>query len=136
MAYFSQEMKQEKAPKVKAICEKYGVKASLAIDSRSTVVVNISEGVIDFVDNYNKTIGECYPTDSRPVNKQTSYIQVNSYWYHKHFSDDAKAFLTALFAVLNEGNWDKSDLQVDYFDVGWYVRVNIGRWNKPYRVTA
>jgi len=35
-------------------------------------------------------------------------------------------------AVMNTGNWDKSDIQTDYFNVGWYVDVNIGKWNKPY----
>jgi hypothetical protein len=37
-----------------------------------------------------------------------------------------------VFAEMNDGNWDKSDIQSDYFNVGWYVDVNIGRWNKPY----
>jgi hypothetical protein len=31
-----------------------------------------------------------------------------------------------------EGNHDNSDIQSDYFDVGWYVEVNIGKWNKAY----
>ena len=29
-------------------------------------------------------------------------------------------------------NHDNSDIQTDYFDVGWYVDVNAGIWNKPY----
>jgi hypothetical protein len=33
---------------------------------------------------------------------------------------------------MNAGNWDKSDIQTDYFDVGWYIDVNVGRWDKPY----
>jgi hypothetical protein len=35
---------------------------------------------------------------------------------------------------MNDGNFDKSDIQSDYFHVGWYVSVNIGKWNKPYEV--
>jgi len=23
----------------------------------------------------------------------------------------------------------------DYFDVGWYISVNLGRWDKPYIVS-
>jgi hypothetical protein len=34
------------------------------------------------------------------------------------------------------GNHDRSDIQSDYFDVGWYVDVNIGSWNRPYEVEA
>jgi hypothetical protein len=33
---------------------------------------------------------------------------------------------------MNGGNHDNSDVQTDYFDVGWYVDVNIGSWDKPY----
>jgi hypothetical protein len=33
---------------------------------------------------------------------------------------------------MNMGNHDNSDIMTDYFDVGWYVDVNIGLWNKPY----
>jgi hypothetical protein len=38
--------------------------------------------------------------------------------------------------AMNDGNHDRSDIQTDYFDVGWYVDVNIGRWNKPYILEA
>jgi hypothetical protein len=37
---------------------------------------------------------------------------------------------------MNAGNWDKSDIQTDYFNVGWYIDVNIGKWNKPYTLEA
>jgi hypothetical protein len=37
---------------------------------------------------------------------------------------------------LNTGNHDNSDSQTDYFDVGWYVDVKVGKWNKPYIVEA
>ena len=37
---------------------------------------------------------------------------------------------------MNDGNHDRSDPQSDYFDVGWYVDVNIGKWNKPYTLVA
>jgi hypothetical protein len=35
---------------------------------------------------------------------------------------------------MNTGNWDESDIQTDYFNVGWYVDVKIGSWQKPYKV--
>jgi hypothetical protein len=34
---------------------------------------------------------------------------------------------------MNNGNWNNSRIEVDYFDVGWYIDVNIGKWNKPYK---
>jgi len=33
---------------------------------------------------------------------------------------------------MNIGNFDKSDVQTDYFHVGWYMSVNLGKWDKPY----
>jgi hypothetical protein len=31
-------------------------------------------------------------------------------------------------------NHDNSDIMTDYFDVGWYLNINVGGWNKPYTV--
>ncbi len=35
-------------------------------------------------------------------------------------------------AVINSGNFDKSDSQSDYFHVGWYTNIQLGQWDKPY----
>ena len=35
-----------------------------------------------------------------------------------------------------EGNFDNSDPQSDYFSVGWYTDINVGKWNKPYVMEA
>jgi len=134
MAYVSQELKAKLAPKIKAICKKYKVKASLAVRHHSTLVLNIKEGNIDFIGNYNQTISDRDPTGKRHINPAEKSIQVNPYWYHEHFSGTAKKFLEEVIPAMNNGNHDRSDIQTDYFDVGWYVDVNIGQWNKPYTV--
>lgn len=137
MAYVSQELKSKLAPKIKAICKKYKVKASLAVNNHSTLVLNVQSSPIDFIKNFNETIdsrGAQYHANSfSPAEKS---IQVNPYWYQDHFSGKAKAFLSEVLPAMNEGNFDKSDIQSDYFHVGWYVSVNIGKWNKPYEVVA
>jgi hypothetical protein len=63
-------------------------------------------------------------------------IDVNPYHYEKQFSGDARKFMEELFTALNMGNWDKSDIQTDYFNVGWYVDVNVGNHKKPYKLEA
>ena len=126
MAYMSQEKKAKIAPVVKAICKKYNIKASLAVRNHSTLVLNVKQGDIDFVGNFNQVTGGSL--HGNPVES----IQVNPYWFHDHFDGKAKAFLTEVLAAMNVGNHDRSDIQTDYFDVGWYVDVNIGRWNQPY----
>jgi hypothetical protein len=122
MAYYSQERKAQIAPKIKALLKKYGLKGSLSVDNHSTVVLSIKSGKIDFIRNLNSDV-------SAP---RGGYINVNPYHYQYHFNGDALSALTELFGVLNEGNHDNSDIQSDYFDVGWYVDVNIGKWDKPY----
>jgi len=132
MAFVSQELKAKLAPKIKAICKKYKVKASLAVNNHSTLVLNVQSSPIDFITNYNETVST-RPEYNRFSPAERS-IQVNPYWYQDHFSGKAKAFLSEVLPAMNDGNFDKSDIQSDYFHVGWYVSVNIGKWNKPYEV--
>ena len=55
MAYINQEKKKELAPKIKEICKKHGIKATLSIDNYSTLNLNIKSGSIDFeTDNINE----------------------------------------------------------------------------------
>lgn len=132
MAYVSQELKAKLTPQIKAVCKKYGIKATVAVRNHSTLVVNISQGKIDFIKNFNEVNADKPRPSHLPFQPAKDSIDVNPYWYHEHFSGDALAFLQELIPAMNNGNHDRSDIQTDYFDVGWYIDVNIGRWNKPY----
>jgi hypothetical protein len=129
MAYMSQEKKAKIAPAVKAICKRYGVKASLAVRNHSTLVLNIKSGKIDFINDYGDT------PEAR-ADAEKFGIQVNPYWYKDHFNGEAYHFLSEVIPAMNDGNHDRSDIMTDYFDVGWYIDVNIGRWNKKYELEA
>lgn len=133
MAYMNQERKAKLAPAVKAILKRYGVKGTISTDSQS-ISVNIKSGSLDFIGDYNKTV-EARPGGFRLGSPAEKYLQINPYWYQDHFSNKVtKKFLDEVFRALNTGNHDNSDIQTDYFDVGWYVHVNIGKWNKPYTI--
>ncbi len=136
MAYMNQERKQERAPAIKAILKKYNVKASLAVRNHMTLVLNIKSGSIDFIGNFNDTVSADPYLSARGFTKAEKSLDVNPYHYQNHFSGDAKEFMQEVFAVMNGGNHDRSDIQSDYFDVGWYVDVNVGQWNKPYTIEA
>ena len=128
MAYMTQEKKAKIAPQVKSVLKKHGLKGSLSVDNHSTLVLKISEGSIDFYENLletSKAIGE----DTQYITKD---IDVNPYWYHKHFSGYPMEVVGELIAAMNNGNHDRSIPQVDYFDVGWYISINIGTYKKPY----
>lgn len=34
--------------------------------------------------------------------------------------------------VINKGNFDHSDSMTDYFHVGWYAYIEVGKWDRPY----
>lgn len=126
MAYMNQEMKAKLAPAIKAVMKKYGIKGSIAVRNHSTLVLNIKSGKIDFVKNYASN------TDYTPI----SYIQVNVYHINRYFNDVAAKFLNEVYDAMMQGNWDNSQIEVDYFDKGWYTDINIGQWNKPYTLDS
>jgi hypothetical protein len=136
MAYFDQDRKAERAPAIKAILKKYNVTGSLAVRNNAVFVLNIKMGAIDFIGNLNETVGaDPYQVD-RGFIPAKKYLSVNPYHYENHFSGIALAFMQEVFAAMNTGNHDRSDIQTDYFDVGWYIDVNVGLWNKDYILTA
>jgi len=130
MAYMSQDHKKELAPAIRDWCKSHGVKASVAVRNHSSLVVNIKSGSLDFCQNYFDTASA-----KRPITAQVpTHIQVNTYWAHEHFTGECRDFLVGLLELMNIGNFDKSDVQSDYFHVGWYVDVNIGSYNNHYEV--
>lgn len=135
MAYMSQEKKKELAPRIKKVLEKYGIKGSLGVHHHSTLVLKIKSGKIDFVQDYNETMqSKPYglPNYWQPAK---DHIDINTYRYKDNHSGEALKFLSELLPIMNEGNWDKSDIMTDYFNVGWYVSVHVGDYSKPYEVT-
>lgn len=136
MAYMNQDRKATLSAAAKKVLKKYGVNATFSTESGS-ISCNIKSGPIDFIKNYNETIDASpYYTAMSRGSTIKDYMQINPYHYQNHFTGKAKSFMHELHQALNTGNHDNSDIQTDYFDVGWYVYVNVGKWNKPYEVTA
>lgn len=124
MAYMNQQRKKELTPGIKKVLNKYGVKGTLRCDY-GTLVCTLREGGIDFVNSVSKR------TDGwgNPV---TFHYQVNEYHIDSQWEGVAKDFLLELAAAMRVGNWDHSDPMTDYFNVGWYITINIGEYSKPY----
>lgn len=136
MAYINQETKKRMNEQIKPILKKYGLKGSLSIYNHNEIVLTISKGAIDFIANYNETNKNRYDHRGEAIRCDENSIAVNPYYFERDFSGAALECLTECMAILNASNWDKSDIMTDYFDVGWYVSINIGRWDKPYTLTA
>lgn len=136
MAWMNQERKAKLAPAIKAVCKKYDVKATLAVRHHSTLVINIKQGKLDFIKNFNDESVARDPSGTRHINLATTYIDVNPYWFQEHFTGRCKDFLTELFAAAKGTEWyDRSDAMTDYFDTAYYIDVNVGTWDKPYALT-
>jgi hypothetical protein len=139
MAYVSQELKAKLAPKIKAICKKHGVRASIAVRNHSTLVLNIKQGQIDFIGNYNKVVGSnpLYLANPQGFRKAEGSIDVNTSWYQEHFSGKATEFIAEMITAMEGPDYfDHSDIQSDYFHRSHYIDINIGQWNKPYTLEA
>ena len=133
MAYMSQDKKKELAPLIKKVCKKHGVKATLGVRHHSTLVLNIKSGDVDFIGDSEDEFINGYQ-----VQKDEYYTQINQYHYKNHYEDNPKAlaFLNELIPSMMTGNHDNSDIMIDYFDVGWYIDIKVGAWNKPYILTG
>jgi ABC-type proline/glycine betaine transport system substrate-binding protein len=142
MAYMNQEKKAKIATILKPIMKKYGVKGSLSVRNHSTICLTLKSGSIDFVENYiltdaEKPYAKHFSEDQVAYIRKNQSIDVNPYWFQDHFTGKAKSFLTEAFAAMKGAGWyDNSDAMTDYFDTAYYVDVNIGKWNKPYMLTA
>ena len=136
MAYMNQERKAKITKMLKPILAKYKVKGSLSVRNHSTIVLTLKSGAIDFIGNSNRVCGNDFYQVQRGFKPTTSgYDQVNPYWFQDHYDGKAKAFLTEAFKALKSADWyDESDAMIDYFNIAYYVDINIGKWNSPYVV--
>jgi len=64
------------------------------------------------------------------------YIQLNEFCLEGQFSGDLLEIFKKIRDAMNTGNWDKSDIMSDYFNVGHYAYIHIGRWDKPFQVIS
>ena len=135
MAYMNQERKAKLATGIKAIMPK-DWKYSLSTDGYS-ITMTIMSAPVDLIAEVTRNLTEArrergddaYDYASNPIKD----IDVNTHWLQNYFDDSLKTF-EAIVKAMNEGNHNRSDSQTDYFDVGWYIHVKIGRWDKPFTV--
>jgi len=93
-------------------------------------------GVTRFIDMYLQLttiaqIAQGYADKAKPTE-----MSVNHYHLDGAFTGELLATFEKIVAALNLDNHDRSDAMVDHFDVGHYVSVHLGRWNKPFVVQA
>lgn len=122
MAYINQDEKKVIAANLKNVIPA-SWKYSLSIENHSKIVCTIKSAPIDL-------IAAC-------KNKHSSvkdHLDVNTYYLDNAFDGDVLSIMQNIKKELNLNNYDNSDSQTDYFDVGHYIAIQIGKWNVPFQV--
>lgn len=118
MAYMSQQKKKELTPAIQAVLKKYSIKGSISVNgNHSTLVVKLLSGGIDF----GKTDGS-----------------IHHYYIETNYANNQRAtsFLKELVNAMQIGNYNNSDIQSGYFDVGWYIEIIVGSYKNHYVFTG
>ena len=139
MAYMNQERKARISGLLKEALKGEGMKYTISVRNFSTIVMKISAAPIDFIQNSRETrkITPRFDVHGVPIVDTREYLDVNPYWnLSEAFSGKALDVVKKCLTCLNDGNHDRSDSQSDYFDVGWYVDLRIGEYDKPFKVIA
>lgn len=145
MAYMNQEKKKVLAPAIKSVLKKYNMKGTIGVHHHSSLVVNIKAGALDLLGAAQKHNDEYARMRGDEPYQVGDNLQVNP--YHcvanaKRVGENkiAKFYDELLDAVNGRGtsvqNHNNSDIMTDYFDVGYYIDINVGQWDKPYELTA
>lgn len=118
MAYITQQEKKEIAIELKKIMPKT-YKWSLSIEHYSKLILKISQSQDDLLTNSKSE----FKRDHREV----------GYVNDETFVDKSVCELfKKIEAIMNKDNYNHSDIMTDYFDVGYYVGIYIGTFEKPY----
>ncbi len=125
MAYMSQEEKKAIATELKKVIPK-GWKYSLAVRDLSTLTLTITSAPVDLMAliNANSKSGSV-----------RDYAQLSNHWLDENFKGnaDVQALFAKILSAMKGPNYhDRSDSQSDYFDVSHYIRINIGKYDKPF----
>ena len=131
MAYISQEDKKTLAPAIKAVFKKYGLKGTISIKNHITLCANVSAGRLDLI-GAAAAVGDF---------RSSGYYQGNAYGAtnekYKDINLDIFNFYEELKKAMRGALWfDKSDLMTDYHHTAYFMDINIGRWDKPYKLLA
>ena len=118
MAYISKEEVKERRDAIKkAFPTKEGWKFSVTQQHYSTIRVVIREAPIELIPN-----GECSTVNHFGLGRNK-------------YPEEIEAVYQKITDIVMRGNHDNSDPMTDYFDVGWYYDLQVGEWDRKFKVS-
>lgn len=136
MAYMNQE-KKNIAAALKTVMPK-DWKYSLSVSNHSTIVLTIKSAPVDLLEPVNTQRKEWALREGSTRecdNKPLTNCMIHQNRREDYYEGSLLETFNKIFAALNLNNHDRSDSQTDYFDVGHYVDLSLGGWNKPFICT-
>ena len=132
MAYMNQDKKKIIKAALDKVMKPRGIKYSLRVRDNVAICCTIAAAPIDFLGNFKATTGDKYQLKE---GARLDHIPVNLYWIDSHFSGEAAKILEEAGEALKAaGYYDNSNAQIDYFETAYYMHLDIGQWNKPFKL--
>src|SRR5207302_10134177 len=123
MAFMNQEKKAKIVEQLKKVMPR-NWKYSLTVHHHSSITLAIMSAPVDL-----------FGLHKNREHWTNGYIQLNEYYLQNQYDSPVLDTMLKIRDAMNTGNWDKSDIQTDYFDVGHYAYIHIGKWDKPFHWT-
>lgn len=131
MAYITQDMKRKIAARLKKELPNWSFR--LKISHHSKIVVTIVKADLDLLNISNDYFKSLEDSEHNIDYAYKSGLQVYGSW-SKYFGSNKEAAekMQVMFDQINligdvkDENYDRSDVMVDHFDVGYYTSINIG----------
>jgi hypothetical protein len=93
----------------------------------SSVDVTIKQGPVDFAEVF---------TQGRGAYAQINEYHLYNYGKYQTFFEQILEIIKCAPARAGGRAWfDKSDSQIDYFHIAYYIHLNVGEWDEPYTCT-
>ena len=137
MAYISTEDVKHIRNELKKELPQY--KFSVVRDHHSSVTISLMKGPAfkdyEYFDRYNNVTKTANLSDGE-------HHQINQFHLEDFYGKENAEILGKIDTISrtapakNGGKvwYNDSDIQTDYFDIAYYVHINVGKWNKPYEI--
>ena len=114
-------------------------KFSVVRDHTSSVTIALMKGPAfkdyEYFDRYNNVTKTANLSDGE-------HHQINQFHLEDFYGKENAEILGKIDTISrtapakNGGKvwYNDSDIQTDYFDIAYYVHINVGKWNKPYEI--